>query len=331
MPEKKRVVIADFINDSLEIEQNVLADVADVQAFDARHEHELAGQIESASAIMLYHNLSITRETIKNLNHCQLIVRCGVGFDNVDHAFARTLGIPVANVPDYGTEEVADSAIGMMLSLTRGINFYNTRMRRQTNPWMYHVTGPLYRHRGRVLGIIGLGRIGMATARRALAMGMDVRFYDPLKPDGYDKAVGVTRVESLKELMSESFVVSCHCPLTEQSRHMINAESISWMPRGSYLVNTARGEVVDTDAIPNAIATGQLAGAAIDVLAIEPPHDDNPLLVAWRDPNHPAYERLIVNPHAAFYCEEGLEDMRRKGAEACRRALTGQALRNVIN
>lgn len=123
MPEKKRVVIADFINDSLEIEQNVLADVADVQAFDALHEHELAGQIESASAIMLYHNLSITRETIKNLNHCQLIVRCGVGFDNVDHAFARTLGIPVANVPDYGTEEVADSAIGMMLSLTRGINF----------------------------------------------------------------------------------------------------------------------------------------------------------------------------------------------------------------
>ena len=234
-------------------------------------------------------------------------------------------------MPDYGTEEVADSAIGMMLSLTRGINFYNTRMRRHGDPWMYHVTGPLYRHRGRVLGIIGLGRIGMATARRALAMGMDVRFYDPLKPDGYDKAVGVTRVESLKELMSESFVVSCHCPLTEQSRHLINAESIGWMPKGSYIVNTARGEVVDTDAIPNAIATGQLAGAAIDVLAIEPPHDDNPLLVAWRDPNHPAYERLIVNPHAAFYCEEGLEDMRRKGAEACRRALTGQALRNVIN
>ena len=138
-------------------------------------------------------------------------------------------------------------------------------------------------------------------------------------------------MESLKELMSESFVVSCHCPLTEQSRHIINAESIGWMPKGSYIVNTARGEVVDIDAIPNAIATGQLAGAAIDVLAIEPPHDDNPLLVAWRDPNHPAYERLIVNPHAAFYCEEGLEDMRRKGAEACRRALTGQALRNVIN
>ena len=112
---------------------------------------------------------------------------------------------------------------------------------------------------------------------------------------------------------------------------MINAESLEWMPRGSYLVNTARGNVVDTTAIPDALQSGRLAGAAIDVLAQEPPPDDHPLLTAWRDPDHPAYERLLVNPHAAFYCEEGLQDMRRKGAEACRRALTGERLRNVIN
>ena len=103
------------------------------------------------------------------------------------------------------------------------------------------------------------------------------------------------------------------------------------MPKGSYLVNTSRGEVVDTAAIPDAIASGRLAGAAIDVLAEEPPSPENPLLVAWRDKTHPAYERLLINPHSAFYCEEGLEDMRRKGAEACRRALTGTRLRNVIN
>ena len=204
-------------------------------------------------------------------------------------------------------------------------------MRRQTNPWMYHVASPLWRHRKRVFGIIGLGRIGTATARRALAMGMDVRFYDPHKPDGYDKAMGITRVETLQELMSESFVVSVHCPLNKETRHLVNAESISWMPEGSYLVNTARGDVVDTDAIPDAIKSGHLAGAAIDVLAIEPPSDNNPLLVAWRDQEHPAYERLIVNPHSAFYCEEGLTDMRVKGAQACRRALTGQVLRNIVN
>ena len=331
MPDQQRVVITDFINDSLQVEGDLLGDVAKVEAFDALDESELVGKIEDADAIMLYHNLSITEKTIARLTQCKLIVRCGVGFDNVDHAFARSRGIPVANVPDYGTEEVADSAIGMMLSLTRGINFYNSRMRRQTNPWMYHVAAPLYRHRNRVLGIVGLGRIGSATARRALAMGMDVRFYDPYKPDGYDKAVGVTRVESLEELMRESFALSMHCPLTAETRQMINADSLQWLQPGSYLVNTARGDVVDTDAIPAAIESGRLAGAAIDVLAVEPPEDDNALLVAWRDPEHPAHERVIVNPHSAFYCEEGLTDMRRKGAEACRRALTGQLLRNIIN
>lgn len=328
---KARVVITDFINDSLETERGVLDDIASVEAIDALDEHELVGRIESADAVMVYHNLSLTEFTVKRLEQCKLIVRCGVGFDNVDHGLARERGIPVANVPDYGTEEVADSAIGMALALVRGIHQYNLRMRSQPDPWMYHIASPLYRPRGRVFGIVGLGRIGTATARRALAMGMDVRFYDPFKPDGYDKANGVQRVETLEELMRESFILSMHCPLNEHSRHMINAESLDWLPMGSYLVNTARGAVVDTGAIPDAIASGRLAGAAIDVLAEEPPSPDDPLLVAWRDSSHPAYERLIVNPHSAFYCEEGLIDMRRKGAEACRRALTGEMLRNVIN
>ena len=326
-----KVVITDFINDSLAIERQVLEGVATVEAFDAYDEESLHGKIESAKAVMLYHNLSLSAATIERLTDCKLIVRCGVGFDNVDHARARQLGIPVANVPDYGTEEVADSAIGMALSLTRGIHFYNQRMKNQPDPWMYHVSPPLFRHRGRVFGIIGMGRIGTATARRALAMGMDVRFFDPFKPDGYDKANGVTRVETLEELMKESFILSLHCPLNEESKHIINEESLQWLPQGSYLVNTSRGDVVDTSAIPDALASGQLAGAAIDVLAEEPPNSDNPLLVAWRDPTHPAFERLIVNPHSAFYCEEGLEDMRRKGAEACKRALTGVRLRNIIN
>ena len=330
-PDLPQVVITDFINDSLSIEKEVLAGIAKVEAFDAYDELELHGKIESAKAVMLYHNLSLSTTTIERLTHCELIVRCGVGFDNVDHTFARQRGIAVANVPDYGTEEVADSAIGMALALSRGIYFFNQRMLSHPDPWMYNVSQPLHRHRGRVFGIVGMGRIGTATARRALAMGMDVRFYDPFKPDGYDKANGIRRVESLEELMKESFILSLHCPLNEESKHLINAETLQWMPKGSYLVNTSRGEVVETAAIPDAIASGRLAGAAIDVLAEEPPSAENPLLVAWRDKTHPAYERLLINPHSAFYCEEGLQDMRRKGAEACRRALTGERLRNVIN
>ena len=326
-----QIFISDFIADSLEIEREILGDIADVTALDAHSEIELVGRIEHADAMMLYHNLAISRSTIERLKQCRLIVRCGVGFDNVDHAYARSRGIDVGNVPDYGTEEVADSAIGMMLALTRGINFYNVRMRETPDPWMYSTAGKLFRLRGRTFGILGLGRIGSATAIRAKALGMNVIFYDPFKQDGYDKALGIRRVESLDELLESSFVLSVHCPNTPETKHIINAKSIQKMPTGSYLINTARGAVVDVTALPNAIASGKLAGAAIDVLVDEPPAPDNPLLAAWRDPSHPAHTRLIINPHSAFYSEEGLADMRIKGSQACRNALLGAPLRNIIN
>jgi D-3-phosphoglycerate dehydrogenase/C-terminal binding protein len=190
---------------------------------------------------------------------------------------------------------------------------------------------PLRRLRGRVFAIIGLGRIGTATAVRAKALGMDVAFYDPYKADGYDKALGIRRVERLDDLLRQAFVLSLHCPLTEETRHIVDARAINLMPDGSYLVNTARGAVVDVTAIPAAIRFGKLAGAAIDVLPHEPPPADHPLLMAWRDQNDPCHDRVIVNPHAAFYAEEGLLDMRVKGAQACRRALLGEPLRNVVN
>jgi C-terminal binding protein len=327
----KRVVITDFVNDSLSIEREILTAVATVEALDASHESELIGRIENADAIMMYHNLVITAETIDRLRRCRLIVRCGVGFDNVDHAAARAQGIPVVNVPDYGTEEVADTAIAMALGLARGVHRYNLQLRDTDAPWTYSLAQPLHRLRGRVFGIVGLGRIGTATAIRAKSLGMEVRFYDPLKPDGYDKAIGITRVESLRELMQQSLILSLHCPLNEQTRRMINDESLQWLPPGSYLVNTARGDVVDPAAVLRSITQEHLAGAALDVLIDEPPLPDNPLLAAWRDPHHRAHQRLILNPHAAFYCEEGFADMRSKGAQSCLRALSGEPLRNLVN
>lgn len=331
MPSDFQVIITDFISDSLEIERGILNGLATVHAMDAHDEKDLHGHIERADAIMLYHNLSLSQQTIERLQNCKLIVRCGVGYDNVDHAFARTKGIPVANVPDYGTEEVADTAIGMLLALTRGINFYNVHMREHPNPWMYHTAGKLYRLRGRVMGILGLGRIGCATALRARSLGMRVLFFDPYQQDGYDKAIGITRVESFEELLEQSHVLSVHCPNTAETRNMVDAEAIQRLQNGSFLINTARGAIVDVNAIPDALACGKLAGAAIDVLVDEPPSPFNKLLSAWRDPSHPAYTRLIINPHAAFYSEEGLADMRIKGAHACRQALLGLHLRNIIN
>jgi D-3-phosphoglycerate dehydrogenase/C-terminal binding protein len=326
-----KVVVTDFVTDDLQPEKRILGDLAEVFAYNCFDEEELRGRIEDADAIMLYHNLSLSRKTIERLERCKLIVRCGVGFDNVAHAFARSRGIVVANVPDYGNEEVADSAIGLMLSLTRGIHPLNSLLRAKIGEWRYIQVAPLYRLRNRVFGVVGLGRIGSAAVLRAKALGMNVLFYDPYKPCGYDKALGITRAESLDELLAQSQILSLHCALTDETRHLLNRSTIAKMPPGSYLINTARGAVVDTAVIPEFLASGQLAGVGIDVLEQEPPSEDHPLIAAWRDPQHAAHHRLIINPHSAFYSEEGFMEMRTKGSDACRRALLGQPVLNIVN
>jgi D-3-phosphoglycerate dehydrogenase/C-terminal binding protein len=326
-----QVVITDLINDDLEPEREVLGELAHVTALHARSEAELVGRIEQADAVILYHELALTEATIRRLERCQVIVRGGVGFDNVDRTLCRQLGIPVANVPDYGTEEVADSALAMLLGLARGIHLANSVLRAGQGDWSYERAVPLMRLRGSVLGIVGLGRIGTAMAMRGKSLGMDVAFFDPYKPDGYDKSLGIRRVETLDELLAQSLAVSMHCPLSDETHHIIDAAAINKLPRGSYLINTARGGVVDVRALPDALASGQLAGAGIDVLEQEPPLPDDPLLRAWRDPQHPAHHRLILNPHLAWYCQQGQRELRRKTAETCRRALLGLPLRNVVN
>ena len=331
MSNRLKVVVTDFIKEPLDEERRILGDIADVIGLEAQGEAQVDERIDDADAVMIYHFISLTEATIKRLKQCRLIVRCGVGFDNVDHRLARECGIPVANVPDYGTEEVADSAIGMALSLTRGIQYCNSYLRDGNGPWTYSIVRPTYRLRGRVFGIIGLGRIGIATALRAKALGMDVAFYDPYVPSGLDKAVGIRRVEHLEDLLGQSHIVSPHCPLTEETRHIINDDAIAAMPKGSFLINTSRGAVVDANAVLRGIESEQLTGAALDVLETEPPTDTEPLLTAWRDPQHPAHHRVIINPHSAFYCEEGLIDMRVKGSENCRRVLEGRPPMNVVN
>jgi C-terminal binding protein len=331
MNRRAKVVVTDFVAEPLDCERRILGDLADVIALEARHESELVGRIEDADAVMMYHFIEMSEGTIDALEHCRLIVRCGVGFDNVDREAARRRGIPVANVPDYGTEDVADSAIGMTLALTRGIHFLNSRLRNAHGPWSYTQAQPVPRLRGRTFAIIGIGRIGTATALRAKAFGLDVAFYDPDVPDGYEKALGVRRVERLGDLLAQAHIVSAHCPLTPETRHLLNRETIALMPRGSFLVNTSRGGVVDGLAVLEAVTCGQLGGAGIDVLEAEPPDPEHPLIQAWRDPAHPAHDRIILNPHAAFYCEEGLTDMRIKGSENCRRVLLGQPPHNVVS
>ena len=190
---------------------------------------------------------------------------------------------------------------------------------------------PILRLRGQAFGIVGCGRIGTAAALRAKAFGLDVVFFDPYLPDGVEKSLGIRRVDSLAQLLQESYIVSVHCPLTDETRGMIGADEIAMMPKGSFLINTARGGIVDTEAVVRALASGHLTGAGIDVLEKEPPPQDSAVLAAWRNEEHPAHERLILNPHTAFYCEEGCEEFRTKGAQEALRAIRGEPLRNVVN
>ncbi len=331
MHSKPKVVVSDFIVEPLDYERRILGDIAEVVALNAFSEEDLIGKIEDADAIMLYHFISITSKILDRLQHCKLIVRCGVGYDNVDRLAARERNIPVANVPDYGTEDVADTAIGMALSLARGIHYLNSRLQRSQGAWIYTQIQPTHRLRGRVFGIVGIGRIGTATALRAKALGMDVAYYDPHAPQGRDKSLGIRHVECLDDLLQQSHILSMHCPLTEETRHLINRKTVRRMRPGAFLVNTARGAVVDVHAVLEGIEQKHLGGAAIDVLEEEPPRADHPFITAWRDPNHPAHDRILVNPHAAFYSEEGLVDMRVKGSQNCRRVLTGQAPYNIVN
>lgn len=328
---KAKVVITDFISEPLDHERRVFGDLADVSALDALHEDDLIGRVEDADIVVLYHQLSITRKTIARLHKCRMIIRGGVGYDNVDREAARERGIVVCNVPDYGTEDVADSAIGMMLSLARGIHFLNSRLRRGEGDWHFSQAAPLWRLRDRVFGVVGIGRIGTAAALRAKALGMNVMFHDPYVPQGRDKSLGVTAAGKLEELLTHSHVLSLHCPLTPETHHLMNRHTIALLPPGAIFINTARGGVVDALAALHAIEHGHLAGAGMDVLETEPPAADDPLIQAWRDPTHPAHDRLIVNPHAAFYTEEGLADMRIKSSQNARRVLTGLPPWNVVN
>ncbi len=331
MTSKPKVIITDFISEPLDIEREILGGLAEITALGAEREPELAGRIEDADVIVIYHLLSIGRATIERLKRCRFIVRGGVGFDNVDRIAARERGIDVANVPDYGTEDVADTAIAMMLTLARGVHLLNSRLQRGQGPWHYSQAAPIRRLRGQVCGIVGIGRIGTAAALRAKALGMDVVFYDPYVPQGMDKALGLRRAESLEDLLRQAHVVSLHCPLTDETRHLINNASLGLMPPGGFLINTARGAVVDPAAVLEAITSSHLAGAGLDVLPQEPPDDNSPLLKAWRDPAHPAHDRLILNPHAAFYTEEGLADMRIKSSQNVRRVILSQKPWNVVN
>jgi phosphoglycerate dehydrogenase-like enzyme len=273
---------------------------------DIRRAHSL-GELTDDSlgvcdALVAWHEMKIDAAFVSALRRCRIIVRPGVGYDHIDLAAAARAGIPVCNTPDYGTSEVADHAIGLMLALRRGIVSYHQNLVADPVGGFDYTRAPLVRRlRGRTFGVVGLGRIGIAAAIGTKAFGMSVVAYDPYVSRGSEIAVGVDRVESLKDLLVASDMVSLHCPLTDETREMINASTIAQMKRDAILINTARGAIVEIRALVHALRNGEIAGAGIDVLPFEPPQRDDEFAMAYRNRADPIVgERLILTPHAAW-------------------------------
>jgi phosphoglycerate dehydrogenase-like enzyme len=262
----------------------------------------------------------------------KVAVRAGVGFDNLDLAGWGAKGVPVCNVPDYGTTEVADHAIALMLALTRGTSSYGPALL-AGGPAAWHFShAPLVRrHRGSTFGIVGLGRIGLAAARRAAAFDMKVVFFDPHLSNGVDLSTGYERVHSLAELMGRADIVSVHAPLSDETRKLLDAAAFAAARPGLIVVNTARGPIIDLDALEAALRSGRIAGAGIDVLPEEPSDMDHPLLSAWRRGEDWIKGRLAVTPHAAFYSPSAMADLRLKSVEVVHALLVDGRLTNCVN
>jgi D-3-phosphoglycerate dehydrogenase len=300
-----RIVITDCDHPTIEIERAIFArggyEVELAQCHTAR---EVAAAGAGAVALLAQY-APINDDVLAALPSVRVIGTYGASLDNIDVPAAARRGLRVVNVPDYGVDEVADHTIGLILALTRGIVALDRAVHAGT--WDFRSGGELRRGSDQQVGIIGLGRIGSAVARRALALRFQVAAADPRWPP----LEGVRLVE-LEELLATSDVVSVNARLDASTRHLLDTAALARMKPGAYLVNTSRGGVVDQAALVDALRSGHLGGAALDVLEREPIAPDDPLL---------GLPNVVLTPHAAFYSRESLVEMKRRAAEAITLAL----------
>jgi D-3-phosphoglycerate dehydrogenase len=318
MSNRPLVVVTDHLAE-VGVERDILDAVAEVRLLQTYDERDVARAAAEADALLVFHTIKIGERTIAAMGRCRGIVRAGVGYDNIDLRAAGQNGIVVCNVPDYGTEEVADHALMLLLALARRLVPADRAIR--AGDWNAKTVFGTPRLRGRTLGLVGCGRIGSAMALRAKTLGLRVVFYDPFKPDGLEKALGIERVHHLDDLWPQAEFLSLHCPLTRETHHVVNAASLARLPAGAYVINTARGPCVDVPALCDALDAGHVAYAALDVVEREPLDDER-----LRQHLH-----VLLTPHTAFYSVEGYREMRGKGAEEISRLIRGEPVRNPVN
>ncbi|XP_026473272.1 C-terminal-binding protein [Ctenocephalides felis] len=330
-PMQTRPLVALLDGRDCSIEMPILKDVATVAFCDAQSTSEIHEKVlNEAVGALMWHTIILTKEDLEKFKTLRIIVRIGSGVDNIDVKAAGELGIAVCNVPGYGVEEVADTTLCLILNLYRRTYWLANMVRdgkKFTGPEQVREAAQgCARIRGDTLGIVGLGRIGSAVALRAKAFGFNVIFYDPYLPDGIEKSLGLTRVYTLQDLLFQSDCVSLHCTLNEHNHHLINEFTIKQMRPGAFLVNTARGGLVDDDALAAALKQGRIRAASLDV------HENEPYNV-YQGPLKDS-PNLLCTPHAAFYSDASATELREMAASEIRRAIVGripECLRNCVN
>lgn len=319
MNSKFKVVIIDHRFASIQIQEKVLSDIdAKLVVGQAKTEDEIIEIARDAHGILVARS-NITAKVIQALQQCKVMVRYGVGVDNIDVPAATQKGIMVSNVLDYCVEEVADHALALIFSLARKVVFSARRV--QAGEWSIQNLKPLKRISGQTLGIVGYGRIGKMLATKASAVGFRVIAYDPFVGKVGSEDSGISFV-SLESILKESDFVSLHAPLNAETREMINEENIRMMKPTAAIVNVSRGALIDENALIRALKEKRLAGAGLDVLVSEAADSSNPLQTM---------EQVIVTSHTAFYSEEAIEELQQKAAQKVVSALSGQIPEPLVN
>ncbi|MDC0289927.1 C-terminal binding protein [bacterium] len=311
------VYITDYV-DNPSIEREVLGDALAPEPHDG------------IEVLIVWHDL-INEEYLARFPNLKAVVRYGVGYDNLDLVATKDRGVYACNTPDYGVDEVSDTAIAMIMAISRGIVRYDSLSRGYRDTWQENTHKEIRRGAEQTVGVLGAGRIGGSVLFKAKALGFKTVLYDPYRPSGHEKTFGSSRTESMHELLGICDIVSVHVPLSEATKGMIDREFVESIKDGASLVNTARGKLVeDLEVFHEPLESGKLGYVYLDVLPDEPPVD-SPLVNAWRAREDWIDGRFLINPHSAYYSGRSYEEMRQKAALNAKRVLEGKTPVNIVN
>jgi D-3-phosphoglycerate dehydrogenase / 2-oxoglutarate reductase len=316
---RPRVVVTDHGFPNLRNEEEVMAAAgADLVVARCKTSAEVVAAAKDADALLVQW-APVDAAAIATLSRCRIIVRYGIGVDNVDLAAAKAKGIPVCNVPDYGVHEVAEHTVALALSLVRQLPAIDRRLRSGT--WKITPDKPMPSLRGATFATAGFGRIARAAHHMMAGFGTKRIAYDPYVSVEAMAAAGVEKA-GLDDLFARADILTLHLPLTAETRHFVSAARLAAMKPHAVLVNTARGGLVDTRALAAALAAGTIAGAGLDVYESEPPEKDHPIFSA---------PGALLTSHVAWYSESSIPRLQRLAAEEAVRGLRGEPLSNQVN